>query len=142
MIELQSFILKLFLAALLGALIGYEREIRRREGAGIRTHALICLGATILTLISMEIIASSSSADPERIIASIVTAAGFIGAGAIIAARGEIHGLTTAASVWVVTSVGILIAFGNYFYALIATIFIFAILELWRLEVKLELKPK
>ncbi|MFH1587361.1 MAG: MgtC/SapB family protein, partial [Candidatus Diapherotrites archaeon] len=94
-------ILKLILAVILGGLIGLDRELKGRP-AGLRTHVLVCVGATLFTIISMSFMATS---DPARIAAGIVTGIGFLGAGAIFRSDDHIKGLTTAADLWVIAAV-------------------------------------
>ena len=105
-------------AALLGAALGFEREIRQKD-AGLRTNILISVGAALFTLMSIEI--SGPSGDPGRIAAQIVTGIGFLGAGAIIRTDSGIQGLTTAATVWVNAAVGVAAGGGQYHLAFIAT---------------------
>ena len=109
---------KIGLAALLGGVIGGERE-RTGKWAGLRTHMLIAVGSALLTdvsvLVGLRFAHGSSSWDPGRIAAQIVSGVGFIGAGTIIQSRGAVHGLTTAASLWVAAAIGI--AVGGGFYA-------------------------
>ncbi len=97
-------VLSIVLAVVFGAAIGLEREISGKA-AGLRTNVLICLGAAVFTIISKQM-AAGSDASPTRIAAQIVTGVGFLGAGAIIRERGGVHGLTTAATIWLVASVG------------------------------------
>lgn len=92
-----------------GAIVGAERE-RAEKPAGLRTLLLICLGSTVFTLMSMD--PALGPADRSRIAAQIVTGVGFLGAGAILRERGSIIGLTTAASIWVVAAVGIVVGAG------------------------------
>lgn len=115
-----SHIISLFSATLLGAGIGLEREFSHKS-AGLRTNTLICVGACLFTIVSKEmgVIYDSSS---TRIAAHIVGGVGFFGAGAIIQDRGGVHGITTAATIWIVASVGISCGAGFYLLALIATI--------------------
>lgn len=136
---LTQIIFDLVLAALFGSIIGLERQ-KLKQFAGLRTHMLICLGSTLITILSIQGFPEATS--PARIVANIIVAAGFIGAGTIIAARGEIHGLTTAASIWIVAAIGIAIALHFYAAAITALIITLLVLELWRLEVKLGLKKK
>jgi putative Mg2+ transporter-C (MgtC) family protein len=108
--------LKILAAALLGGLIGAERE-RRGKWAGLRTHMLIAVGSALLTHLSIHIGEYQDELtrwDPGRIAAQIVTGVGFIGAGTIIQSRGGVQGLTTAAGVWVAAAVGM--AAGARFY--------------------------
>jgi putative Mg2+ transporter-C (MgtC) family protein len=107
-------IISIILATILGASIGLERELSGKA-AGLRTNVLICLGAAVFTIISREIVAQTDGS-VARIAAQIVTGVGFLGAGAIIQDRGGIHGLTTAATIWLVASIGM--ACGGHFYLL------------------------
>ena len=132
-------IIDLVLAALFGGVIGLERQ-QAKQFAGLRTHMLICLGAALITMLSVQ--GFSEPTSPARIIANIIVAAGFIGAGTVIAARGEIHGLTTASSVWVVAAIGMAISLHFYAAAVTALLITLAVLELWRLEIKFGLKKK
>jgi len=103
-------LLKIILAAVLGGIIGLEREISHKE-AGLRTNILIAIGSALITVISVEVAKVSKIADPGRIAAQIVTGIGFLGAGAIIQARFAVHGLTTAATIWTVAAIGISVGF-------------------------------
>ena len=110
------------LAALLGGIIGLEREVRGKV-AGLRTNILICLGAAVFTIISRQITSEfMAEASPARIAAQIVTGVGFLGAGAIIRDRGGILGLTTAATIWMVASVGMACGAGFYLLATASTV--------------------
>ena len=120
-------LLRLALAAVLGGLIGVERELRERE-AGLRTHLLVSLGSALFTISSAygfhSFLASGQSvvrADPTRIAAQIVTGIGFLGAGAIIRQGLSVRGLTTAATLWVVAAVGLAAGAGYYSAAVIST---------------------
>lgn len=121
-------LIKIFISIGLGALIGFERELKGRP-AGLRTHMLVSLGATLFTIASF-----SFNIDPARIAAGIVAGIGFLGAGSIIAHGGAIRGITSAATLWVVAGVGLCVGIGYYAIAIIAGISIFAILQLGRLE--------
>ena len=101
---------KILIATICGAIIGYEREVRRK-GAGIRTNILICVGATIFTIVSV-ILAQTSHSDPTRILSTIVTGIGFLGGGVIMRTDDKITGMTTAAFIWVVSAIGILCGMG------------------------------
>src|SRR6266498_2133147 len=96
---------RLGLAALLGALLGLEREWHNRS-AGLRTNTLIALGSAVFTLMSIMMVARDGQGDATRIPAQIVTGIGFLGGGAILRTRGGVQGLTTAATVWVNAAVG------------------------------------
>jgi len=120
-------LLRLALAAVLGGLIGVERELRERE-AGLRTHLLVALGSALFTIVGAygfhAFLASGQPvvrADPTRIAAQIVTGIGFLGAGAIIRQGMSVRGLTTAATLWVVAAVGLAAGAGYYSAAVITT---------------------
>ncbi len=126
-------IISIVLATLLGAGIGLERELSGKA-AGLRTNLLICLGAAVFTISSREM-ATGTEASATRIAAQVVTGVGFLGAGAIIQDRAGVHGLTTAASIWLVASVGM--ACGGRFYKLAvvaSAIAVVALIGLGRLE--------
>ncbi len=111
-------ILRLVLAALLGGLIGAEREYRSKV-AGMRTHLLVSIGSALLMLVSQH--GFGGSGDPGRIAAQIVSGIGFIGAGTIIMdRRRSVHGLTTAAGIWVAAGIGMAVAAGMYLVAFAA----------------------
>jgi hypothetical protein len=96
---------KLFIAILIGGGIGLERELKNKP-AGLRTNILICLGSALLMDLSMGI-AATHGGDPGRIAAQVVTGIGFLGAGTILHTRGQITGLTSAATIWVVAALGL-----------------------------------
>ena len=110
---------RLLTAALLGALLGIEREMRQKS-AGLRTNILIAVGSALFTLMSYEL-AEGAGADPSRVAAQIVTGIGFLGAGAIMRTGSGVQGLTTAATVWVNAAVGVAAGGGEYHLAFIAT---------------------
>ena len=118
----------LLLAAVLGALIGFERE-RADHPAGLRTHILVCVGSALFTIVSAygfrDFLESGDQvirADPTRIAAQIVTGIGFLGAGAIIRQGLSVRGLTTAATLWVAAAIGIAAGAGYYSGAVVATV--------------------
>jgi putative Mg2+ transporter-C (MgtC) family protein len=113
-------LLRLAVAALLGASIGLERELRER-GAGLRTHTVVCVGSALFTLVSAYGFAEFRVVDPTRIAAQIVSGIGFLGAGAIIRTGLSVRGLTTAATLWLVAAIGMAAGAGYYDAALIAT---------------------
>ena len=115
----SELIQRLLLAAVLGGVLGFERELRQKS-AGLRTNMLIAIGSALFTLMSYEL-ADATGADPGRVAAQIVTGIGFLGAGAIIRRDGDIHGLTTAATIWVNAAVGVAAGGGEFHLALIAT---------------------
>lgn len=118
--------LGIILAVILGSIIGMEREINKKA-AGLRTNVLICLGAAIFTIISRKF-GSAQADSTTRIAAQIVTGIGFLGAGAIIQDRGGVHGMTTAASVWLVASIGMACGAQFYSLAIISTVLAIAVL--------------
>src|SRR4051812_35393402 len=105
--------IKIVTGLILGSLVGYDRE-QKMKNAGIKTNVLICLGATLYTAISMigHDQGGGISYDASRIPAQIVSGIGFLGAGAIMQDRGNIIGLTTAATIWVVAAIGMTIGYG------------------------------
>src|ERR1043166_2566541 len=111
--------LKLILAAVLGGIIGIEREIRDKP-AGLRTNILICVGSTLFMSISTNV-AAMLGGDPTRIAAQIISGIGFLGAGAVLHSHGFVLGLTTAATIWVVAGVGMALGSGLYLVAVFAT---------------------
>lgn len=112
-------IVKLILAAVLGAAVGFEREFNEKA-AGFRTHALVCLGSALIMEVSLHVY-HGTSGDPGRIAAQVVSGIGFLGAGTIIRGGTEIKGLTTAASVWTVSGIGLAVGAGMYLTAVVAT---------------------
>jgi len=114
----MNLVLRLLLAAGLGAAIGLEREYRRKP-AGLRTNILIAVGSALFTLISIQIGAVSHT--PDRIASTIVTGMGFIGGGAILRNRNTVHGMTTAATVWVNAAIGMAVGAGEFAIATAAT---------------------
>lgn len=133
-------ITRLVLAAILGGVIGLERELKHRP-AGLRTHLFICVGSAMFTLLSDDL-AAAYGGDHTRIAAQIIPGIGFIGAGSIIHAQGGlVVGLTTAATIFVVASVGMAVGGGLYLTATIATLLIVGcLLLLGRTEQQLGLK--
>jgi putative Mg2+ transporter-C (MgtC) family protein len=120
----------LAVAALLGGLVGLEREASGKP-AGLRTNILICVGAALLTDLSLALGARFGTevpADPTRIAAQIVSGIGFLGAGTILQARGAVYGLTTAATLWVVAAIGMAVGSGNQVEAVGGTVLVLAIL--------------
>lgn len=124
-------ILKILLAAMLGGIIGLERELAHKE-AGLRTNILIAIGSALITLLSAKIAAQAPGADPARLTAQIVSGIGFLGAGAIIQARFAVHGLTTAATIWTVAAIGIAVGSGFYLLAFLVTLLVVVVLTAFR----------
>src|SRR2546421_6424717 len=117
------------LASCLGLLIGLERELRGKA-AGLRTFALVALGAAAFTGISLALFPGSA----DRVIQGIVTGIGFLGAGVIFQReQGIVEGLTTAASAWAVAAVGVLVGTGAYVLGVLVTVLVLAILEVDRI---------
>jgi putative Mg2+ transporter-C (MgtC) family protein len=131
----KEVLIKLFLSVVLGGLIGLERESLNRP-AGFRTHILVCVGSTLTMLVSITIYKQYQfNADPGRIAAQVVSGIGFLGAGTIIKEGPTVRGLTTAASLWTVASIGLAIGSGYYFGAIVATLFVLiTLLSLTRIE--------
>lgn len=122
-----SIVLRLILACILGGIIGYEREHVHRP-AGFRTHILVCVGSALVMITSEFIYFKYSShvnVDPARLGAQVISGIGFLGAGTIIKEGVSVKGLTTAASLWAVSCVGIAIGIGFYSGALVTTAIIF-----------------
>jgi putative Mg2+ transporter-C (MgtC) family protein len=120
--ETAEVVLKLILATALGGLIGLERESSRKP-AGFRTNILICLGATMMMILSGLLLKGKqqSTGDLTRIAAGVITGIGFMGAGTIIQSRGMVIGLTTAAGLWAVAVLGLVIGSGYYLFAVVFT---------------------
>jgi putative Mg2+ transporter-C (MgtC) family protein len=117
--SLLDIVIRILIAAVLGGLIGVEREIREHT-AGFRTHILVSVGAAAFT-VSSFFGTYGTSIDPNRISANVVTGIGFLGAGAIIRYGMSVRGLTTAASLWTVAAVGLLTGQGSYAAAIVTT---------------------
>ncbi len=117
-------LVKLLLAILVGGAIGIERELRDKD-AGFRTLIFICVGSTIFTIFSLRL---SPQGDPTRIAASIVSGVGFLGAGVILRERGQVRGLTTAATIWLSAALGMGIGAGHYSFVILSALAIMFIL--------------
>jgi putative Mg2+ transporter-C (MgtC) family protein len=126
-------LLQLVLATILGGAIGLERELKGKP-AGLRTNILICIGAATFTHLSVSL----GHGDPGRIAAQVLTGVGFIGAGTILHTRGSVTGLTSAATIWVVSAMGMALGMGLYHEAVGTTVLVMAVLlGLSRVEVAL-----
>jgi putative Mg2+ transporter-C (MgtC) family protein len=137
-------VLRLFLAAALGGVIGFEREKHNKRMAGFRTHILVSIGSALIMLVSIyifEIYAGKASVDPSRIAAGVVTGIGFLGAGTIIRSGESVRGLTTAASLWTVSGIGLAIGCGFYIAGSATAIIAFATLYLLR-KIPIEAEDK
>ena len=121
-----NFILRLFIAGLLGGLIGFEREFRAKE-AGLRAHFLVALGSALFMLISQY--AFTGRFDAARVAAQVVSGIGFIGAGVIIFQKNVVRGVTTAAGLWVAAAIGLASGAGMYSLAIAATLMAIICLE-------------
>ena len=127
-IDNVNILLRLLLSMLMGGLIGSERE-RSNHAAGLRTHILVCLGSTLIMLLSIygfaDFVAEVNvRIDPARLATAVITGIGFLGAGTILFTGKSITGLTTAASIWVVGAIGLAIGAGFYFAAIVSTFLI------------------
>jgi len=120
---MPEYTVSLILTVVLGTILGLEREFSGKA-AGLRTNLLICLGAAVFTIISRQMLGESVT----RIAAQVVTGVGFLGAGAIIQDRGGVRGLTTAATIWLVASVGMACGAGLHKLAVIVTFIAFFVL--------------
>lgn len=147
-------ILRLLLSMAIGGVIGYERQYANRP-AGMRTHIMVCMGATIIALIQVEIAAQAIQdainnpelagvirSDQARLIAQVVSGIGFLGAGTIIVTKQNVLGLTTAASLWAVAGVGIAVGMGYYAIALSSFVAIFVALTLIKRIIKVPTRKK
>jgi len=128
LVVLNGAIGRLLLACLVGSAIGLQREINRKA-AGVRTNLLICMGAAFFTLLS-AVLAGDANPDKGRVASNIVQGIGFLGAGLILHNRNRINGLTSAASVWVVASIGMACGAGLYAAAIMAAIIVIIALQL------------
>ena len=133
-VAMQSFgwesMVQVLVAALLGGLIGLEREWRGRD-AGLRTNMLIAMGSCLFTVISIHgfPLQGSAAQDTARVAAQIVTGVGFLGAGALIHTRGHTKGLTTAATIWMVAAIGMAVGVQAYALAIFTSVILFVILR-------------
>ncbi|MGZ8844200.1 MAG: MgtC/SapB family protein [Pyrinomonadaceae bacterium] len=123
--------IKLLVAVLCGGAIGFERELSQKP-AGLRTNVLVCVGATLFMIVSRHIGGGAPYTDPARLVAQVVTAIGFIGAGVILQSRGSISGLTTAATILLVGAVGVTVGEGMFTVATMTTVLIIVVLVLLR----------
>jgi putative Mg2+ transporter-C (MgtC) family protein len=133
LISYSEIIFRLFLASILGGVIGIERE-KRTWFAGLRTHMLVCIGSTLIMIVSQygfrDVLHSELVIlDPSRVAAQVVSGMGFLGAGTILFWKNKIRGLTTAASLWAVSGVGLSVGGGLYLAAVVTTALIFTVLS-------------
>lgn len=142
----QEILLRIILAAAIGFVFGMEREWRRRP-AGIKTHIIVCVGAAVISLVQLMIIAeviaiikenpdmsSVLKSDFGRLPAQVISGIGFIGAGCIIREKGTISGITTAATLWFIACIGLVVGMGYYRLSIISSIATFIILTVLRLS--------
>lgn len=124
---LSDILTRLAISLVLGSVIGWERETHDRP-AGLRTHALVCIGSTIYMILSLTFV---ENADPSRIASQVATGMGFLGAGTIIRSGSSVRGLTTAASLWAVAAIGLCVGRGGagYMIAVSSTAFVFVTLR-------------
>jgi putative Mg2+ transporter-C (MgtC) family protein len=126
---------RLLLAAALGAAIGFEREWQQRP-AGLRTHMLVCVAGALITILTIEITHvpffqdNAVQVDPIRLIEAVTAGVAFLAAGVIILSKGEVHGLTTGAGMWVAASVGLACGLGFWQIALLACILVIIVLAI------------
>jgi putative Mg2+ transporter-C (MgtC) family protein len=121
--------LRVLLAAMLGAILGWERESTGRD-AGVRTYAAVALGACLCAIISAFL---SSDSSPHLVAAGVVTGVGFIGAGVIMQDRGNVVGLTTAASLWATGAIGLAVGYGLHVLGVLVSLIVLILLALQRL---------
>ncbi len=125
--------IRLAMAALLGGLIGLERESHGKD-AGVRTYALVSLGSALAMIVSIdvfEVYQKVASVDPSRIAAQVISGVGFLGAGAIMRQEKDIKGLTTAAGVWTAAGIGLACGLGQYHPAIMTTALTLIVLIVW-----------
>lgn len=135
MLTNSQIIFRLIMGAVLGGLVGFERERHNKKIAGFRTHILVCVGSTLIMLTSLyvfELYSGIASVDPARIAAGVITGIGFLGAGTIIRSDTSVTGLTTAASLWTVSGIGLAVGCGFYIAGYVATLVVLAALYLLR----------
>ncbi|MCM1162697.1 MAG: MgtC/SapB family protein [Muribaculaceae bacterium] len=127
-----SAVLRIFLSLVLGACVGIERKTKGQM-AGLRTFSLISMGACIAMMLSIYVCQETSGlqrADPSRIAAQVISGIGFLGAGTIIQMKGSVRGLTTAAGIWIIATVGMAVGCGLYLVAVVATMLVLVVLTL------------
>lgn len=128
MLTEKEIIIRLVLSALMGGLIGLEREASNRP-AGLRTHILVTSGSALMMQISIYMVTFSVDGDPARLASQVVSGIGFLGAGTIIRNGNTVKGLTTAASLWVSAGIGLAIGSGFYLGAVVTTLIVYLTLK-------------
>jgi len=133
MLAITDDLIPMAISLVLGTLVGWERQMGRKP-AGLRTHTLVCLGSTMFVLTTTHAVEAfdGPSLDASRIVHGVVTGVGFLGAGSILRQEGYVHGLTTAASVWMVAAIGVSVGVHAYSLAVIGTVFSLIVLEGYR----------
>lgn len=133
-------------AVVCGALLGWERESRGKP-AGFRTQMMVCVGAALFTVITLRLLTPDAESapelrvDPSRVIAGVIGGIGFLGAGSIIQSRGDVQGMTTAATIWVVGAIGVAAGLGDFSVAGVGTLtglvvlYVFDYLSTWLMAV-------
>lgn len=112
-----DYILRLLTAAVIGGLVGIERDIKGKP-SGMRTNILMCVGSCLVMILSVEVASDAGPpSDPGRIAAQVITGVGFIGAGMILRSRVTVTGLTSAATIWFVAAIGLVVGYGDYLLA-------------------------
>lgn len=153
-LTVQEIVLRLVVSMVIGGVIGFERQHANRP-AGLRTHIMVCMGATIIALIQVQISANAWQdalsnpslsgvirSDQARLIAQVVSGIGFLGAGTIIVTKRSVTGLTTAASLWAVAGVGLAVGMGYYAIALTSFVAIFFALTLIKKIIRVPTRKK
>ena len=140
MFSVSPSFVRLAVAALCGAAVGLERDLRRRP-AGLRTSMFVCMGSALFTILSEQISRALGDPSGTRIVSSLIPGIGFLGAGAIIRERGNVTGLTTAATIFVLAGIGMAIGAGFYAIGLFsAAVVLFGLIVLAWLERRLDIK--
>lgn len=133
---------KLVLSMLLGSIVGFERG-RRGQNAGVRTFSLISMGSALAMVLSVYVAEKYGDGDPTRMAAQVISGIGFLGAGAIIQMKGSIRGLTTAAGIWMVSSLGMTVGASLYWVAVVATgLILFILVPLEKIEHRVSLRSE
>ena len=126
-------IVTMLVSLALGTAVGWERQVGRKP-AGLRTHTLVCLGSTLFVLLTEHVAREfgTTGIDPTRIIHGVVTGVGFLGAGSIMRQEGWVQGLTTAASIWMVSAIGVAVGVHAWSLAVTGTVLALIVLEAYR----------
>lgn len=142
-VNLLSILVRILMALLMGGILGAERGLRNRP-AGFMTYVLVCIGSTMIMLTNQYISTLYAESDPSRMAAQVVSGIGFLGAGTIIVTRNdEVHGLTTAAGLWLTAGLGLAIGIGFYSGAIIGFLFsVFALIILKKIDVYIKQHAK